>query len=63
MVYTVLASAVVALFYGYATLVGFLGYNVVVELKAKNFVGATFLGGLGLVASTVLAVLVYTFYA
>ena len=63
MVYTVLASAVVALFYGYVTLVGFLGYNVAVELKAKNFGGATFLGGLGLVASTVLAVLVYTFYA
>ena len=63
MVYTVLAAVVVALFYSYATLLGFLGYALVGELKAKNFGGATFLGGLGLVSVLVLAFLVNTFYA
>ena len=63
MVYTVLAAVVVALFYSYATVLGFLGYALVGELKAKNFGLATFLGGLGLVSVLVLAFLVNTFYA
>jgi len=63
MVYTILAVALVALFYGYVTLTAFLGYNLAVEIKAKNLGGSLVLGGLTLVSLTVLTALVYTFYA
>ena len=63
MVYSILAVALVALFYGYVSLTAFLGYALVVEIKAKNVARSVIFSGLTLVSLTVLAFLVTTFYA